>query len=69
MSKNDSKWFKLNKAHETRMWIKDIIVPVTTAVTLGLSGFVTTVIACVPESREWVAEKFRRLKSKFKKNN
>ena len=61
MSKNDSKWFKLNKAHETRMWIKDIIVPVTTAV--------TTVIACVPESREWVAEKFRRLKFKFKKNN
>lgn len=61
MSKNDSKWFKLNKAHETRMWIKDIIVPVTTAV--------TTVIACVPESREWVAEKFRRLKSKFKKSN
>lgn len=65
MSKNDSKWFKLNKAHETRMWIKDIIVPVTTAFCL----MVTTVTACVPEPREWVAEKFRRLKSKFKKNN
>ena len=42
------------------MWIKDIIVPVTTAV--------TTVIACVPESREWVKEKFKKIKEKLKKN-
>lgn len=51
--------FSTYKAHETRMWIKDILIPA-----IGLIGCV----AAIPENRQKAKELFEGAKMKVKES-
>ena len=49
---------QIDQARETRLWIGQIIVPVITGAIL---------LAANPDVRDWVGDKVRKVKNKFKK--
>ena len=48
----------IDAARETRLWLRDVVLPLATVV----GGALT-----IPECREWVGQKFRKLKDCTKK--